>query len=186
MNQPSAARFLTLLGKGKANNFHAVSLTPDETCELVPALNDVLRRSPHWRSRWVAAYALNWSFDSRAVEPLIRSLLAADEHTLVRAQAAEALGDLLQFRRGAKHVAATSALRKILEGTRSRRLQFWTAFSLGKLRVRASLPRLRELARGNRSGSVDGMWSVAEEAEDAIARIEGRDVPDRALRPQKA
>ncbi|MHB8875644.1 MAG: HEAT repeat domain-containing protein [Myxococcaceae bacterium] len=134
----------------------------------------LLRRGRTSRARESAAWILGsvWLAGPGLVEALLEALQDTRESPLVRAQAAEALGD--RFDRGALPRRQLSrvgrALTVVLEHP-DPELRFWAAFSLGKLRFRPALDALRAVASSD-TRFCPGWWRVCDEARDAIRWIE--------------
>jgi HEAT repeat protein len=112
--------------------------------------------------RVAAAYALGFSFDSRAVAPLSRILGDRVQGARLRGYVAEALGYL-------GDVTAVGALIRALSDP-SAEVRYWAAFALGQIGDRRALPRLRKLAASD-TGRIPQFGSVRDEAAAAIDHI---------------
>ena len=122
-----------------------------------------------------ATYDLSFSWESRAVPHLLDLLNDLQRSAAVRTQAAEGIGNCLPERVGRRQHSrlyrrCVTALVAALEDPHPN-VRFYAAFSLGKLRARSALPRLRQIAEHD-DVQASGMWSVKEEAVDAIHSIE--------------
>lgn len=137
----------------------------------------IMRTAASARAREVAAWVLCSIGDDSppVVTALLEALNDPYENIAVRAQAAEALGGHSRSKALGRRVARD--LMDMLEHP-SAELRFWAAFTLGAMRHRPALPALRKVAREDER-VCPGWWYVAEEAEDAIASIEGRSHPAR-------
>lgn len=93
---------------------------PEDVPVLIGALGD-----PMEMRRWGAAHALRWSYDRRAVVPLMKVLDGRSETPWVRGEAAESLGFLGQPR----------AIKPLIRGSRdpSPDVRFWCVFALGQV-----------------------------------------------------
>lgn len=128
-----------------------------------------------------AAYALTWAHEPGLAGVLLEAVQDSKEAPAVRAQAMEALGEILEsyilgglpnYSRSLFYRRLTEALIPYLHHD-DPRLQFWSIFALGhKARCRRVLPDLEEIA-ANDKGVCPGWWSVAKEARDAIREIKG-------------
>jgi HEAT repeat protein len=135
---------------------------------LLPLIR-LLQQASSAATREAAAYALGFLADQRALVPLIRTLEDGSEHSLVRAQAAEALGELAQTLRETR---TKRPIRPLLAALRDRSpdVRFWACYALSGFRDRRALPALRKLIRDR--AVVKGWWSVGREARWAIAVLE--------------
>ncbi|MCE5229526.1 HEAT repeat domain-containing protein [bacterium] len=137
-------------------------------------------------TRQFAAYALGRIGDERAVEPLLKVLLAKEDDIQVRAHAAEALGMILMIlgvcKRPAKQVSrgsrqrVTRGLIRCLEDP-SADVRFWCSYALGSMQAKSALEELDKLAKNDRRRA-KGFWSVAREARDAAQCIRQGFWPD--------
>lgn len=128
-----------------------------------------------------ATYDLSFSWEPRAVPYLLDLLNDPQRPAVVRTQAAEGIGNCLPERvlrrqHSRLYRRCLTALVAALDDPHPN-VRFYAAFSLGKLRARAALPRLRQLAEHD-NAEASGMWSVKEEAVDAIHSIEHRFAPE--------
>ena len=131
-------------------------------------------------ARW-ATYDLSFSFESRAAPLLLDLLIDTQRPAAVRAQAAEGIGNcvpqhVVRRHRSRLYRRCAAALVAALDDPHPD-VRFFAAFSLGKLRARTALPRLRQLAEYDK-GQSSSLWSVKEEAVDAIHSIEHGRSPD--------
>jgi HEAT repeat protein len=122
--------------------------------------------------RAAAAYVLGFSGAIDASAALARRLADPDESPVVRAYAAEALGHLLQYERVLAEIRTTivAALRDPEPEVR-----FWSTFAAGALDLQESRPQLERLL--NDAAEVEGWWTVGQEAEWALRRLDGEDDP---------
>ena len=125
--------------------------------------------------RQAAIIALTWCNDSDVGVSL--SEIVADHRapSSIRGEAAEVTGQNLVFARKQTRDFKLAGERLIaVLNDRSPEVRFWAAFALGLMGCRMALPALRKLKRSDKA-LLKGWWYVAEEADDAIAMIEGRD-----------
>lgn len=119
-------------------------------------------------------------------DALLAVLRDPDERTETRGEAAEALAGVCwrpnKYCRRDREVE-----QEMLRGLDDPEpeIRFWSIFALGEMCCRAALPRLRELAHDPHPRSISGLWTVAEEAVDTIAKLEGREVEARQPRWEK-
>lgn len=132
----------------------------------------LLEGRSHDQGRAAAAYVLGFSGMSDVSGVLARRLADTEESPLVRAHAAEALGHLLQYQPVLAGIRTTivACLRDSEPEVR-----FWSAFAAGVLDLQESRPRL-ELLQGDHA-SIDGWWTVGEEASWALRCLDGEDDP---------
>jgi HEAT repeat protein len=127
--------------------------------------------------RAAAAYVLGFSGDTAFAGVLARRLADRDECVLVRAHAAEALGHLLQ------HEPVLADIRTAIVAAltdEEPEVRFWATFAAGALELQESRPRLERLLGDE--ASVEGWWTVAQEAEWALRCLDGElhpPLPDR-------
>jgi HEAT repeat protein len=122
--------------------------------------------------RAAAAYVLGFSGASDVSGVLARRLADTDESPVVRAHAAEALGHLLQ------HQPVLAEIRTAIVsclGDPEPEVRFWSAFAAGVLDLQESRPKLERL-KGDEA-SIEGWWTVAQEAEWALRCLDGEDDP---------
>jgi len=131
----------------------------------VPALIAILQDSDSERHRIAAAYALGFSFDRRALEPLVTVIRDPAQGPELRGQAAEALGYL-------RDRVAVNPLLRILSDP-SAEVRFWAAFALGEIGDQRALPKLRELVATD-NGVLPQWGTVREEAAAGVAKLEGK------------
>ena len=124
------------------------------------------------QGRAAAAYVLGFSGESEVSEVLARRLADRDESPVVRAHAAEALGHLLQYQPVLAEIrtAIVSCLRDPDPDVR-----FWCAFAAGVLDLQESRPLLERMKADE--ASVEGWWTVGEEAEWALRCLDGEEDP---------
>lgn len=157
----SAASGLASLGGERAKRALLAALVHDD-----PSLRET------------AAYALNYAHDKRAVEPLRERAADPRESVAVRAQAVESLGGIYMCdRRRTRSRERTVALLLRLLDAPEVELVFWASYAVGVMRVRRALPRLDEIRRTD-TRTLPMWWSLAEEAEWAMATIRGRPDPE--------
>ena len=125
-------------------------------------------------SEW-ATYDLSFTWEPRAIPHLLDLLNDPQRPAVVRTQAAEGIGNCLPERvvrrqHSRLYRRCVTALVAALDDPHPN-VRFYAAFSLGKLRARTALPRLRQLAEHD-NAEASWMWSVKEEAVDAIHSIE--------------
>lgn len=141
-----------------------------------------MRDDPDAMVRERAAHGPGFMYEEGVLElafaPLLTVLLDECEVPAVRAQAAESLGDRLEFldRRTRRFRQALSALLAALDHS-APELRFWAAFALGKLRSRQALAKLQHLAT-TEMASCPGWWAVRDEASDAVECIMTGGWPD--------
>jgi HEAT repeat protein len=97
----------------------------------------------------------------------------------LRGQAAEGIGDVLGRSRGSNSLrrAATEALREALDDVEPE-VRFWAVRALGVLRCAEVRTKLEALARAD-DAVCPHMWTVGEEAADALAFLDTGSWPDR-------
>jgi HEAT repeat protein len=122
--------------------------------------------------RAAAAYVLGFSGETDVSGALAGRLADTDESPLVRAHAAEALGHLLQHQPvlAGIRVTVVAALRDPEPDVR-----FWSAFAAGVLDLQESRPQLERLRHDE--ASIEGWWTVGQEAEWALRCLDGEDDP---------
>lgn len=135
---------------------------------VVPLIG-LLRRAQSPAAREAAAYALGFLGDKRALVPLISTLENTSEHAVVRAQAAEAIGELA-LTSGSRTKRPLKALISALRD-RSAPVRFWACYGLSQYRDRRAISALRKVAKDR--AFVKGWWSVGREARWAIAVLRG-------------
>ncbi|MES2641749.1 MAG: HEAT repeat domain-containing protein [Myxococcota bacterium] len=151
---------------------------------LISSISVVLSSNPREERRWAAAIVLSYMSDDTCIKPLARRLDDSHESAGVRGQAAEGLGSTYMCgpdRRNRRMRLAESSLLRNLRDP-SAEVRFWCCYGLGALRSRKARGVLAHLARTD-TGVVPGWWSVAEEATDAVTKIDGGEPEGRATRP---
>jgi HEAT repeat protein len=150
----------------------ATALVRLEDPRVLRRVERLLENGGHDEGRAAAAYVLGFSGDRDLAGTLARRLADADEPTVVRAHAAEALGHLLQ------HGPVLAEVRMpIVAGLRDAEaeVRFWCAFAAGVLDLqesRAHLERLRD-----DGAQIEGWWTVGQEAEWALRCLDGDEDP---------
>lgn len=132
----------------------------------------LLESRGHDAGRATAAYVLGFSGVTDVSDVLARRLADTDESTVVRAHAAEALGHLLQHEPVLVDIrtAITLCLRDPEPEVR-----FWSIFAAGVLDLQESRPQLERLKEDE--ASVEGWWTVGQEAEWALRCLDGEEDP---------
>lgn len=122
--------------------------------------------------RAAAAYVLGFSGEAGAANVLERRLGDPEESPVVRAHAAEALGHLLQHEPVLANIRTTivSCLRDP-----NPEVRFWCAFAAGVLELQES--RLQLARMRDDEESVEGWWTVGQEAEWALRCLDGEEDP---------
>lgn len=133
--------------------------------------------------RTEAVHKMSFTFgDPDLLVPLLEIYESPDETAVVRAQAAEGIGNHLGCADQRRRLFQR-ATRLLITGLSdsSAGVRFWSAFALGAMRTRKALPALRELLSD--TTPCIGWWPVCDEAADAIASIERRaqDIPEREM-----
>lgn len=123
-------------------------------------------------ARAAAAYVLGFNGASDASELLVRRLADPDESLVVRAYAAEGLGHQLQGEPVLAEIRATIVL--CLRDPEPQ-VRFWSAFAAGVLDLQESRPQLERLKADE--ASIEGWWTVGEEAEWALRCLDGEEEP---------
>lgn len=133
------------------------------------------------QTRQSVAYALSFLGEDGALEYLLVSFANKSEHPDVRAQCAEGIANLLSGADRRTRVWKQTVI-TLLPGLKddSAEIRFWTIFAVGALRAKAALPTLRKLTRTDAAVMSSMGWEVGEEATDAIAWIEGRQLDEDA------
>jgi HEAT repeat protein len=148
----------------------ATKISSEGDLTLVRPLIRMLKQGKRPVNRAAAAYALSGFRGKDAVVVLEETLRNKAENSRVRGQAAEALAYLGSNR--------SISLLTLNLRDQSKEVRFWCAFALGvagtlsRRKASVALPILEELARKD-GRSIHGLWSVAEEAKWAMARIKG-------------
>jgi HEAT repeat protein len=124
-------------------------------------------------ARAAAAYVLGFSGESEVAPALAERLADQDESVVVRSYAAEALGHLLQEQTVLAGVR-TPIVRALRDASPD--VRFWSAFAAGVLGLQESRPQLERLAAGDHE-TIEGWWSVAEEAGWALRLLDGEEDP---------
>jgi HEAT repeat protein len=132
----------------------------------------LLESRGHDQGRAAAAYVLGFSGETDVSDVLARRLTDTDESAVVRAHAAEALGHLLQYQPVLADIrtAIVSCLRDPEPEVR-----FWSVFAAGVLDLQESRPQLERL-QGDEA-SIEGWWTVGQEAEWALRCLDGEENP---------
>jgi HEAT repeat protein len=122
--------------------------------------------------RAAAAYVLGFSGETEVSDVLARRLADREESPVVRANAAEALGHLLQYQPVLAEIrtAIVSCLRDPEPEVR-----FWCAFAAGVLDLQESRPQLERMKADG--ASIEGWWTVGQEAEWALRCLDGEENP---------
>jgi HEAT repeat protein len=144
-------------------NETAIGLEALRSQTVVPALIKALRAGKHPGNRVAAAWTLGNVHAKTAVPMLLRVLADQREDPDVRAECAEALGNI-GLRR------AVLPLIRALTDT-SPEVRFWAAFALGKIGDRRALPHLERLSTDQTV--IPRWWAISKEASDAITSIRG-------------
>jgi HEAT repeat protein len=136
----------------------------DDALAVEPLIRS-LKLDPSLDVRQMAAWSLGRIGDATALNPLVAVLGALEESPSVRAECAEALGELGQ----------DAAVMPLLEALRdpSPEVRFFSAFALGQIGDVRALPALQHVAAAD-EGTAQGWGSVREEAADAIEAIHAR------------
>lgn len=133
---------------------------------------------PEAKVREWAVYTLNYVGHERGLGPLLARAADAAEVVRVRAQAVESLGGILMCDRRRRRIRErVIALLLDLLLAPEDELVFWASYAVGVMRVRKALPLLDAIRRTD-TRSVPGCWSLAEEAEWAMASIRGQPEPE--------
>jgi HEAT repeat protein len=150
----------------------ATALSQVDDPRTVRQLERLLEGRGRDEGRAAAAYVLGFSGESDVSEVLAGRLGDPDESPVVRAHAAEALGHLLQHEPVLARIRTTivSSL-----GDPEPVVRFWSAFAAGVLDLQESRPRLERLLGDE--ASVEGWWTVGEEAGWALRCLDGEDDP---------
>ena len=163
-----------------AKELVAAPLTGDVGARLLRIL-----QSPGDARSEMAAWALGFgglAAESRqdVLHALLGVMIDDTRPDRLRGQAAEAVGEQLQFSSDEETSEEAVDLLTRMLSDESPVVRFWSAFALGKLGATSALPALRQLAADE--ALVAGWWTVGEEASDAIDVIEGRTPPPRHRR----
>lgn len=140
----------------------------------------ILRSAGDAFSREQAAYVLSWTHgrghDSSRLKALLKAFNKPGEDAKVRAQVLEGFANQQATN---KHRLWSRIEAATLAGLsdESVEVRFWACFAAGQLKMKAALPKLQEIKENDKS--LASMWYVAEEAEDAIDWIHGRDTESR-------
>lgn len=132
------------------------------------------------RLNLVSALAMisNVPSNTLLINSLVGMLMDTSEFEECRATAAEGLANALQDcdKRTSQYRRAIEVMMRMLDDP-SPNVRFCCAFSLGQLKVKKALVKLREMARNDHakcSGHAEepGGWTVSKEADEAIEAIE--------------
>jgi len=139
----------------------------------------VLRHGATVDHRQAAAYALRGYSGREACLALAEKVADESEDEEVRGCAAESLGEVAGLEKKGTRLYEHAG-KVLLDAIKdpSCVLRFWAAFAISSMGYRRALPALRKLAQSDRR-LVPGLWYVHEEAQDAIAWLEGRMPRDR-------
>jgi HEAT repeat protein len=150
----------------------ATALSQVDDPRTLRRVERLLEGRGHEQGRAAAAYVLGFSGESDVSDALARRLADTDESAVVRAHAAEALGHLLQHQRVLAEIrtAIVSCLRDPEPEVR-----FWCAFAAGVLDLQESRPQLERM-KGDEA-SIEGWWTVGQEAEWALRCLDGEEDP---------
>jgi hypothetical protein len=122
----------------------------------------------HNKEAAVYAFALIEN-KSQALTILNDILSTLENHERVRGRAAEGLGLISPSRKFKLRISVEKTLLKSLNDP-SPTVRFWSCYAVSAMTLKSALPVLKELQSKDK-GICPGWWYVAEEAEDAIARI---------------
>jgi HEAT repeat protein len=150
----------------------ATALSQVDDPRTLRRVERLLESRGHDQGRAAAAYVLGFSGETDVSDVLARRLGDTEESAVVRAHAAEALGHLLQYQSVLANIrtAIVSCLRDPEPEVR-----FWCAFAAGVLDLQESRPQLERL-KGDEA-SIEGWWTVGQEAEWALRCLEGEENP---------
>jgi HEAT repeat protein len=150
----------------------ATALSHVDDPQTLRRVERLLESRGHDQGRAAAAYVLGFSGETNVSDVLARRLADADESAIVRAHAAEALGHLLQYQPVLANIrtAIASCLRDPEPEVR-----FWSVFAAGVLDLQESRPQLERL-KGDEA-SIEGWWTVGQEAEWALRCLDGEENP---------
>jgi len=143
----------------------AKALAAISRSDSIEPLIQIMRHGKTANIREAAAYALSSMFSKRskqAAQSLLSVLNDKKEKAIVRAQAAEGLGNL-QY-----HPAFNSLMSALND--KNVEIRFWSVFALGKLGDLRAVPKLRDMAQHD-SGALPRWGSIKKEARDAISAI---------------
>lgn len=158
----------------------ATSLSLIATKRHLTALLSILATSVDPLQRETVVYTLSF-FTKCPVTPEVISVLTATaankaETPSVRAQALEGLGNKLSQEIALNlYQEAVTVIIEALDDPEAE-IRFWACFAVSALDIKEALPKLETLARNDRA-IVPGWRSVGEEAEDAIALMNGEEPP---------
>jgi HEAT repeat protein len=150
----------------------ATALVQTDDPRALRRIERLLESGRRDEGRAAAAYVLGFSGSPDLAGTLARRLADADEPTVVRAHAAEALGHLLQ------HGPVLAEVRMpIVAALRDPdpEVRFWCAFAAGVLDLQESRPHLGRLR--DDGAKIEGWWTVGEEAEWALRCLDGEEDP---------
>jgi HEAT repeat protein len=147
----------------------AKKLLLDKDAATLRKLQRMLESGEREEARGAAAYVLGFCGKPEVAPELARVLADRTESAVVRAHAAEALGHLLQYEQVLAEVRHA-----IFGGLRDPepQVRFWSAFAAAALELKETRLQLARLAATDQA-SVEGWWSVAEEAEWALRVLDG-------------
>ena len=150
---------------------------------LIPLLA-ILTSSSDPAQRNSVVYTLSFLSASQITPEVIRVLseVAANqvEAPSVRAQALEGLGNKLSHELAPNlYQEALTVIIEALDDSEAE-IRFWACFAMSAIKIEKALSKLQVLAQTDNT-IVEGWWSVAEEAEDAITLMNGGEPPLRKL-----
>jgi HEAT repeat protein len=166
-------KLVQTLAGDEANRWQAArALSSVDDARTLRRVERVLEGDGDEEGRAAAAYVLGFNGASDASDLLAERLADPDESVVVRTHAAEGLGHLLQGGPVLAEIRATivSCLRDPEPEVR-----FWSSFAAGALDLQESRPYLEQLTADE--ASVEGWWTVGEEAEWALRCLDGEDDP---------
>lgn len=137
-----------------------------------------MRTHPNPWLRYYAAYGASVSRGEGTYTSLMAVALDVEEYPEIRGQALEGMAYHLGFidRRSIRYRRAVPVLRKLLADP-APDVRFWACFAVATGPCPDLETEVRRLV-GDQAVAT-GMWTVGEEAEDALARMHGKPWPDR-------
>ena len=168
-------KLVRTLSEDDANRWAAArELSQVDDARTLRRVERVLEGDGDEEGRAAAAYVLGFNAASDASELLARRLADPEESPIVRAYAAEGLGHLLQP--GPVLAEIRAAIVSCLRDPEPE-VRFWCAFAAGVLDLQESRPQLVRLRADETS--IEGWWTVGEEAEWALRCLDGEEDPPR-------
>ena len=147
------------------------------TSEQIEVLIKIPISGKELHNKEAATYALSSVVNSdKCLIALIELLELSKNHEEIRGRAAEGIGILPIHSERLREKAEKVLIRSLKDP--SPVVRFWSCYGVGQKGLKNAIPILEGL-KSSDTDICPGWWYVSEEAEDAIAWINGRDGKDR-------